>query len=129
MPKIHEDPHYCPIIRTVDYIGNKWKPLILVLLRDGRMRFGKIQMHLPRISKKILTEQLRELENDGLILRYSFNEKPPRVEYEATDIAMGLVPVFEAMHEWGLKVKDRPSHISRLTAGSKPAAGSKRAAT
>jgi DNA-binding HxlR family transcriptional regulator len=107
MRKIHEDPRYCPIIRTVEYIGNKWKPLILVLLRDGKMRFGKLLIFLPSISRKILTQQLRELEKDGLIIRHSYSEKPPRVEYESSELGKTLVPVFQAMYDWGITVADR----------------------
>lgn len=107
MRKIHDDPRYCPIVRTVDYIGNKWKPLILVLLRDGKMRFGKLLVFLPSISRKILTQQLRELERDGLIIRHIYHEKPPRVEYEASELGLKLVPVFQAMYDWGMNVEDR----------------------
>ena len=120
MPRIHEDPRICPIVRTVNYIGNKWKPLILILLREGKMRFGKLQMHLPGISKKILTTQLRELERDGLVIRHSFHEKPPRVEYEATALAMSLIPVFQAMYDWGITVKDRSGFTSDLPVPARP---------
>lgn len=90
--------------RTVGYIGNKWKPIILLLLSDGQVRFGRLAMFLPTISRKILTEQLRELEEDGLILRHSFMEKPPRVEYEMSEKGKTLIPVINAMNKWGLDI-------------------------
>lgn len=101
MRVIHEDPKYCPIIKTVDYIGNKWKPLILVLLIDGPIRFGKLILFLPSISRKILTQQLRELERDGLITRHVYCERPPRVEYAVSEKGKTLVPVMQALFDWG----------------------------
>jgi DNA-binding HxlR family transcriptional regulator len=103
MRKIHENPRNCPVTRTVDYIGGKWKPIILELLMDGTIRFGKLALFLPSISRKILTQQLRELEEDGLISRHSYPEKPPRVEYKLSEKGQTLVPVLQAMHEWGKK--------------------------
>jgi len=101
MRKIQENPLNCPITRTVGYIGGKWKPIILVLLTDGRVRFGKITLSLPTISRKMLTQQLRELEDDGLVVRYSYTEKPPRVEYELSEKGKTLIPVLQAMYDWG----------------------------
>ncbi|SRR5258708_31572537 len=109
MREIHEDPRHCAIVRTIEYIGNKWKPVILVLLTDGPIRFGKLIIFLPSISRKILTQQLRELESDGLINRYSYSEKPPRVEYEISEKGKTLVPVFQAMFDWGKTVEDKSS--------------------
>jgi len=101
--KVHEDPKECPIIRTIDYIGNKWKPVILVLMVDGPIRFGRIQLYLPSISRKILTEQLREMEASGLITRVRFIEKVPRVEYALSEKGRSLAPVLQALYDWGVK--------------------------
>lgn len=101
MRKIQENPRNCPVTRTVGYIGGKWKPIILVSLMDGIIRFGKLTLFLPTISRKILTQQLRELEEDGLIIRHSYNEKPPRVEYELSERGKTLIPVLQAMYDWG----------------------------
>ncbi len=88
------------------YIGGKWKPIILGRLTNGAVRFGKLAAQIPDISRKILTEQLRELEEDGLILRHSYSEKPPRVEYELSEIGKTVLPVLIAMTEWGGQMHD-----------------------
>ena len=84
----------------MNIIGNKWKPIILYLLSSGSMRFGMLNTLIPTISKKVLTNQLRELENDGLLLRQSFAEIPPRVEYSLTEKSQGLLPVLKLMSDW-----------------------------
>ncbi|RBQ06838.1 transcriptional regulator [Pedobacter miscanthi] len=98
---MHHDPKDCHIIRTVEVIGNKWKPVILVQLFDGPVRFGKLRLFIPSISQKILTQQLRELEQDGLIVRNHYKEKVPRVEYEISEKGKTLTPVLQAMFDWG----------------------------
>jgi len=105
MRTIHHDPKDCHIIRTVEAIGNKWKPVILVQLFDGPVRFGKLRLFIPSISQKILTQQLRELEGDGLIIRSSYREKVPRVEYEISEKGRTLEPVLQAMFDWKNNVK------------------------
>ncbi|WP_373282963.1 winged helix-turn-helix transcriptional regulator [Aquaticitalea lipolytica] len=84
----------------MNIIGNKWKPIILYLLSNGSMRFGMLNALIPTISKKVLTNQLKELENDGLLLRQSFAEIPPRVEYSLTEKAVGLLPVLKLLSDW-----------------------------
>jgi DNA-binding HxlR family transcriptional regulator len=106
MKKIHNNPFNCAVVRTVSYIGGKWKPIILIRLIDGRVRFGKFTMLIPDISRKILTQQLKELENDGLIIRHQFQEKPPRVEYELSERGKTLIPVLKAMFDWGVQMED-----------------------
>jgi DNA-binding HxlR family transcriptional regulator len=101
MRKVQSNPTNCPITRTVGFIGGKWKPIILGLLIDGRIRFGRLTIYLPTISRKMLSQELKDLENDGLILRHSFNEKPPRVEYELSEKGKSLLPILFAMREWG----------------------------
>ncbi|BAV06316.1 transcriptional regulator, HxlR family [Filimonas lacunae] len=86
------------------YIGGKWKPIILGRLVNGAVRFGKLVVQIPDISRKILTEQLKELEDDGLIIRHSYNEKPPRVEYELSDMGKSVIPILMAMTEWGAQM-------------------------
>jgi DNA-binding HxlR family transcriptional regulator len=84
----------------MNIIGNKWKPIILYLLSSGSMRFGMLNTLIPTISKKVLTNQLKELENDGLLLRQSFAEIPPRVEYSLTEKAVGLLPALRMLSDW-----------------------------
>lgn len=106
MKKERFNPYNCAVVRTVGYIGGKWKPIILIRLMNGSVRFGKLAVQMPDISRKILTMQLRELEEDGLILRHSYSEKPPRVEYELSALGKTLIPILKAMYEWGTQMED-----------------------
>ena len=106
MRKCRNNPFYCAVVRTVHYIGGKWKPIILIRLIKGPVRFGKLTIQIPDISRKILTQQLRELEEDGLILRHEYQEKPPRVEYELSERGKTLIPVLKAMFDWGVQMED-----------------------
>lgn len=100
-----QNPDNCAVVRTVGYIGNKWKPIILIrLLNSGKVRFGKLSVQIADISRKILTQQLKELEEDGLIIRHSYMEKPPRVEYELSELGKTLIPVLKAMYDWGNQI-------------------------
>jgi DNA-binding HxlR family transcriptional regulator len=91
----------CPVVATLELIGGRWKTLILFHLSTNTRRFGEIAVRIPHISRKVLTEQLKELEVDGLILREQFKEIPPRVEYSLTELGKSLSPVIRAMEIWG----------------------------
>ncbi|MCF0064720.1 helix-turn-helix transcriptional regulator [Dyadobacter chenwenxiniae] len=91
----------CPITATMEVIGGKWKPLILYNLTLGTRRFGELSVRIPAISRKVLTEQLKELERDGLVIRQQFKEMPPRVEYSLTEKSNSLVAVFKEIAKWG----------------------------
>lgn len=92
----------CPVATTVQLIGNKWKLLILRnMFFSGKQRFTDFMKTIPGLSKKVLTDNLRALENDGLIEREVFAEVPPRVEYSLSDLGKTLKPVLDAMLEWG----------------------------
>ncbi|TRW23522.1 helix-turn-helix transcriptional regulator [Flavobacterium zepuense] len=106
MRKYQNNPFDCAVVRTVNYIGGKWKPIILIRLISGNVRFGRLTVQIPDISRKILTQQLRELEEDGLIVRYEYKEKPPRVEYELSERGKTLIPVLKAMYDWGVQIED-----------------------
>ncbi|MCI8369066.1 MAG: helix-turn-helix transcriptional regulator [Clostridia bacterium] len=96
----------CPVATTVQLIGNKWKLLIIRnLIYKGKQRFGDFLKTIPAISKKVLTDDLRALESDGLIERQVFAEVPPRVEYSLTTLGLSLKPILEAMSEWGADYK------------------------
>lgn len=96
----------CPVATTVQLIGNKWKILILRnLIYNGTQRFGDFLKTIPAISKKVLTDNLRALENDGLINREVFAEVPPRVEYSLSELGNTLKPVLDALRDWGNEYK------------------------
>jgi len=84
-------------------IGGKWKPIILYLISKGANRFGILQREIDGISKQMLTKQLRELENDGMLERKIFPEIPPRVEYSISDKGNSLFTIIDAMRSWGEK--------------------------
>jgi len=91
----------CPITATLEVIGGRWKTIILYYLTFGTRRFGEIAARIPTISRKVLTEQLKELEKDGLIVRKQYNEIPPRVEYSLTELGQTLSGMFKEMEAWG----------------------------
>lgn len=91
----------CPVEVTIEAIGGKWKCLILWWLRRDARRFGELKLLISNITQKVLTQQLRELEKEGLIYRKSFPESPPRVEYALTPHGQTFTPITELMCEWG----------------------------
>ena len=96
-----EDLTNCPVTATMELIGGKWKLLVLHLINNDINRFGKMSMMLKNVSKQMLTTQLRELENDGLIERKIYAEIPPRVEYFLSEKGKSIMPVLDAMRVWG----------------------------
>ena len=91
----------CPVEATVDIIGGKWKSVILFHLLPGKKRFGELQRLLPGVTQRMLTLQLRELEEDGIIARHVYREVPPKVEYSLTDFGTSLQPILLQMRDWG----------------------------
>ena len=98
-----KDNRRCPVTQTMSVIGGKWKPIILFILRDQVRRFGEIKRFIPNITQKMLTQQLRELEKDKIINRKVYPIVPPKVEYSLTEYGRTLIPILEAMAEWGEK--------------------------
>lgn len=112
--EIMNDLPACPVEVTLSLISNKWKVLILRDLREGTMRFGELQKSINGISQKVLTSNLRSMEESGLILRRVYAEVPPRVEYTLTDLGSSLSPILDSMMDWGdayKKDKDPPIAI------------------
>lgn len=92
----------CPVSTTLKVFGGKWKPLLLYFISVDVNRFGQLQRMMPGCSKRMMTKQLRELEDDGLVHREVFAEVPPRVIYTLTDKGESLRPVFKALSEWSI---------------------------
>lgn len=97
----------CPITVTLGYIGGKWKTIILYILGDRTLRFGEISTRIPAISRKVLTQQLKELVSDGLINRKKYDETPPRVEYSITEFGKSLKDVLTQMEKWGTDIEKK----------------------
>lgn len=92
----------CTFEITMDLIGGKWKPIIIWHLgTKGTQRFSELKKLLPHITQKMLTQQLRELEADGLVLREVYPQVPPKVEYALTETGMTLMPILSMMCQWG----------------------------
>ena len=99
---IKTDTKQCPVELTLALVGNKWKILILrELFRNGRMRFNKLHRAIGRITQKVLSEKLKQMETDGFVEREAFAEVPPRVEYSLTPMGRTLRPVMSAIYNWG----------------------------
>ena len=93
----------CPFTRAIGTIGNKWKPIIINVIGTHSIRFGQLDAIIPHISRKVLTEQLKELEEDGLLERSVYKEIPPRVEYKLSEKGLAFLPILENIKEWNSK--------------------------
>ncbi len=99
---ISQNTNDCPVETTVKMIGGKWKIIIIArLIYFGQYRFSKLKRSIPTINERMLSRQLRELEEDGLIFRKVYAEVPPRVEYGLTENGKTLIPVLQQLAEWG----------------------------
>ncbi|NOY73239.1 MAG: helix-turn-helix transcriptional regulator [Gammaproteobacteria bacterium] len=99
---MNQSTENCPVEAVVNMIGGRWKIIIISRLnRFGRRHFGELKKSIPQINERMLTRQLRELENDGLIFRDVFAEVPPRVEYGLSAEGKTLIPVLNLLAEWG----------------------------
>lgn len=96
----------CPVETTLMLIGDKWKVLILRDLMSGTKRFGELKKSIGTVSQKVLTAQLRNMEESGLVHRKVYAEVPPRVEYSLTDLGKSLKPILDAMWAWGAEYKE-----------------------
>ena len=99
--KIVKELTACPVETTLMLIGDKWKVLILRDLLSGTKRFGELKKSVGNVSQKVLTAQLRDMENNGLISRKVYAEVPPKVEYTLTELGESLKPILDAMQNWG----------------------------
>lgn len=92
----------CPVATTVGLIGNKWKLLILQQLLKEKKRFNELKKSVDGISQKVLTQNLRDMEEDGIVIRKVYAEIPPRVEYKLSELGESLRPIISVMENWGL---------------------------
>lgn len=97
----------CPVATTVQLIGSKWKLLIIRNLMMRPWRFNELQKNLEGISQKVLTDTLRSMESDGIVVRTVYPQVPPRVEYSLSSLGESMRPVLDAMQAWGEAYKDR----------------------
>ncbi len=100
-PKNIKELPACPVETTLTLIGDKWKVLILRDLLTGTKRFGELKKSIGNVSQKVLTTQLRAMEESGLLTRTVYAEVPPRVEYTLTELGQSLRPILDAMWHWG----------------------------
>ena len=108
--------HNCPVDAMLDVIGGKWKMPILWTLSQKTHRFGELRRAIPDVTEKVLAQQLRQLEADGLVWREEFPEVPPRMEYSLTERGRTLIPVLNRVADWGAQ------HLSDRVADATPAA-------
>ncbi|WP_432408126.1 winged helix-turn-helix transcriptional regulator [Wukongibacter sp. M2B1] len=106
MSKVQEKIYRCPLELSIDLIGGKWKSVILWHLRKDILRFSQLKRRLPGITQKMLTQQLRELEADGMINREVYPQVPPKVEYSLTELGKTVLPMLRSLYKWGIKYSD-----------------------
>jgi DNA-binding HxlR family transcriptional regulator len=104
----------CPVEAAIDVMGGKWKPLILWWLNERTHRFSELRRAIPNITEKMLTQQLRELEQDGIVARRTYPTVPPKVEYSLTDYGRSLKHSLNAICKWGMQ------HMQRIGARHVP---------
>lgn len=101
--KIYKKAAECPITATVGVIGGKWKPIIIWVLLEGPKRFGELHRNVPGMALKVLSRQLKELEQDNIVNRKVYAEVPPRVEYSLTKKGKSLSSIMKALSKWSEK--------------------------
>mgnify|MGYP001329990317 FL=1 len=105
--------YHCHMELTLALIGGKWKSLIIWHLGENTLRFGELKRALPKITQKMLTQQLRELEQDGFVNRFIYTQVPPKVEYSLTDSGKTLLPVLETMYQWGINYANESEPVNQ----------------
>lgn len=104
----------CPVEITLQLISSKWTVLIIRELSDGTKRFGELKNSLENITQKVLTNNLKEMEKNGLVIRKVYPEVPPRVEYSLTDIGRSLQPILDSMFDWGNNYRQNQIQIEKM---------------
>ena len=106
----------CPAEITLRVIGGKWKPVILWHLKDGVKRFSELQRAIPGVTQRMLSQQLRELASDGVVLRKVYAQVPPKVEYGLTEFGRTLEPILRMMCKWGVEHSRRVQNRTKANA-------------
>lgn len=96
----------CKILVTLDVIGGKWKGIIIYHLMNESLRFNELKRRIPAVTQRMLTLQLRELENDGIVSRHIYRQIPPKVDYTLTPFGKSLQPLIDEMRNWGEENED-----------------------
>lgn len=118
---LNNQQFHCAMDVTMHYIGGKWKTVVLWYLRKDKKRFSELRKLIPNITEKMLSLQLKNLENDGIVGRKMYPEIPPRVEYFLTDFGKSLIPMLEEIARWGRKLSEtRGKVIDRDAKKKKP---------
>jgi DNA-binding HxlR family transcriptional regulator len=112
--KMNGRTYHCALDITMNYIGGKWKTVVLWYLRNGTKRFSELRRHIPQITEKMLSLQLKQLELDGIVERKVYPEVPPRVEYFLTPEGKTLLPMLEEMAAWGRKKGKKDGEITEV---------------
>lgn len=119
--RMHGREYHCALDVTMDYIGGKWKTIVLWYLRGGPRRFSELDRVIPGITEKMLSVQLRALEKDGLVTRTVYPEVPPRVEYTLTDEGRTLLPLLEEIAKWGRLMGAKHGRVEEVPTTRRPA--------
>jgi DNA-binding HxlR family transcriptional regulator len=119
--------YHCALDVTMDYVGGKWKTVILWYLRKQAMRFSELNRKIPNITEKMLSMQLRKMEKDGFVKRTLFPEVPPRVEYALTAEGKKLIPLLEELARWGRQRAEEKGKIVETKTGKQVALSFKEA--
>jgi DNA-binding HxlR family transcriptional regulator len=113
--------YHCAMDVTMDFIGGKWKTVVLWYLRKEKKRFSELRKLIPNITEKMLSLQLKDLENDGLVKRKVYPEVPPKVEYYLTDFGKTLIPMLEEIAKWGRTLAEsKGKMVDKVSTKSKP---------
>jgi DNA-binding HxlR family transcriptional regulator len=108
---IQGEIYHCAMDVAMSYVGGKWKTVVLWYLRNKTLRFGELKKQIPQITEKMLSLQLKALEEDGLVQREVFAEVPLRVEYSLTEFGKTLVPMLEAIAQWGRALGEKEGEL------------------
>lgn len=111
---LYNKVYHCAMDITMDYIGGKWKTVVLWYLKNKTLRFGELKKQIPEITEKMLSIQLKALEEDGLVKREVFAEVPLRVEYSLTEFGNTLIPVLDAIAKWGRTLGEQKGTIEKV---------------